>query len=101
MIAFLVSPLPPPVVAQWAREKMGWTRLAAKRFATPNRDDIHLIRRMSEFTPLAGTAALMLKGPGYDEAPGPEAAKEAWEQDKAQIEKFIADGGGKWIETIV
>ncbi len=97
MIVFLISPLPPSVVAEWARER-GWTRLAAGRFATPNRDDIHLIRRMSEWTPFAGKSAFLMKGPGYDEAPGTDEMKEGWERDKAPFERFVEDGGGRWIE---
>lgn len=91
MIFFVVSPLPASAVADWARER-GWTRIGAGRFATPKRDDARVVRRMSEWVPLRGGKAMLMRGPGYEtDLPGWGAA------ERDAYKAFVAGGYGQWI----
>lgn len=97
MILFLCSPWHWDKVAEWARAR-GWTRTAAGRFVTQDRDDVRLVRRMSDFAPLSGAASCMAKGPGYDDGPEGDtpARREEWAQSRQDFDEFVASGRGRW-----
>lgn len=65
-----------------AARARGWTRIAARRFATPENDDVRLVCRLSELVPIPGGTMMLRDGEDYD--PG--------------FDKFVAEGGGVWVE---
>jgi hypothetical protein len=76
----------------------GWTRLAYARFATPEKDDVRLVRRFVDFIPVAGTTAMM-RGSDYDDGPPdiPPGRAEQWLKERASFDKFVEDGHGVWV----
>lgn len=83
----------------------GWERIAAKRFVTPDKDDVRVVCRISELVPLAGKTP-MVKAKGYEDGPDNEFELKRWAGDadvgavgeKAHFDRFIAEGHGVWID---
>jgi hypothetical protein len=102
MIAYLVSATATAGVDEALRR--GWTRLAAFRFATPQKHDIRLVTRIADLVPTAGVT-LLIKGSDYDS--GPPAADglacRAWQGrdgaagQRVEFDAFVASGKGRWI----
>ena len=66
-------------------QERGWERIAAYRFAGPDKDDIRVVRRFSDLAP--GTPLLLIKGSDYEE-----------NEDRKKFEEFVAAGHGKWVD---
>lgn len=99
MIAFLICATNEAGEGE-ARER-GWTRIAATRYATPEKDDIRVITRADDLVLPNGAAATMIKGRDYDSGP-PEAHGERatliWERQRAEFQHVVDNGRGRWVD---
>ncbi len=95
-VKYLISATDEQGVADAA--KHGWTRIALARFATPEKDDIRLVRRFSDFTTQPGGKVLMFKSSDYEDGPSNPDLLERWIREKEHFDRFVADGHGMWIE---
>lgn len=66
-------------------EARGWTRIAAWRFAGPDKDDIRVVRRFSDLGP--GTPLTLIKASDYEDNP-----------EKERFEKFVDAGHARWVD---
>jgi hypothetical protein len=64
----------------------GWTRLAAARYATPQKDDIRVVERVAEIFS-TGAAMVLIRGPGFNENIQAE-----------NFEALIEQGAARWEE---
>lgn len=64
---------------------MGYTAIAINRFATPEKDDVRVVRRYHEMIPLAGVTQMIR---GSDFTANPEAR---------EFVQFVESGRGRWI----
>jgi hypothetical protein len=82
----------------------GWVRLAARRFVTPGRHDVRVIRSMADLIAGDTPVVRMLKGSDYESGPakGPDVdplAWARWEREKPEFDKFVATGRGWWVDA--
>ena len=101
MIMFLVASTDESGVADAMAR--GWTRIAARRFATPQRHDVRVIRSMVDLIVGQTPVVSMIKGSDYETGPakGPEQDPLAWlrwETEKPEFDKFVASGRGAWVD---
>jgi hypothetical protein len=78
----------------------GWQQIAYTRFVTTTREDVRVVCRGSDVTPFAGRTP-MVKGSDYDEGPGekaPEHMKDAWLKMRIDVDRFVEEGNGIWVE---
>jgi hypothetical protein len=66
--------------------EQGWARLGAMRFATPQKDDIRVVERLSELFPGGGVMTL-IRGPGFNENHHAE-----------DFESLVEQGAARWDE---
>ena len=84
-------------------EARGWTRIARTRFATPEKGDARLVWRLDDLFAMPGGTP-MLKASDYESGPASDWDRRRWEGEedqpgeKARFDKFVADGGGEWID---
>lgn len=99
MIAYLVTSNPSPNAADEYALSKKWIKVAAFRWATPERDEIRVIHRMADLA-LFSNGTRLIKAPDYEDGPerATEDALEAWIAEKEQFDRFVAEGAGKWIE---
>lgn len=64
---------------------LGYTAIAINRFATPEKNDIRVVRRFHDLIPLAGVTQMIR---GSDFKMNPEAG---------EFERFVESGRGRWI----
>lgn len=64
----------------------GWRQIAAGRYATPEKDDIIVVRSPTELHPVPSGIKL-LRGPDFASHP-----------HAAAFERFVADGAADWFE---
>ena len=64
----------------------GWRQIAAGRYATPEKDDIIVVRSPAELHPMPSGIKLF-RGPDFDTHPYAVA-----------FERFVADGAADWFE---
>ncbi|HVB15839.1 MAG TPA: hypothetical protein VNF04_04845 [Stellaceae bacterium] len=83
-IKFLIAATEQSGVAE--ARKRGWTQIAFARFATPDKDDVRVVRRFSELPAVPGGPTL-IRGEDFGENP---------EADK--FEALIAEGNGTWVD---
>lgn len=101
MIMFLVAATDESGVADAMAR--GWTRIAARRFATPTRHDVRVIRSMVDLIVGQTPVAQLIKGSDYDTGPAKSKAEDPlgwlrWEQEKPEFDKFVASGRGVWVD---
>ncbi len=94
-IKYLISATDEQGVADAA--KHGWTRIALARFASPNKDDIRLVWRFSEFHTQPGGKVLMVKSSDYEDGPANPDLLERWIREKESFDRFVEDGHGEWV----
>jgi hypothetical protein len=83
-VQFLIAATEHSGVAE-ARER-GWTQIAFARFATPEKNDVRVVRKFSELPAVPGGPAMIR---GKDFAENPEAEK---------FEALVAEGNGAWVD---
>lgn len=84
-------------------EAMGCTRIAARRFAMPAKDDprgddLRVVRLFNEMVPMAGKTPL-IQGSDYHQVPDSknEMVLSAWLENHEEFERFVAEGHGEWV----
>jgi hypothetical protein len=79
--------------------KRGWTCNAYARVVSPNKDDIRLVWRFSEFHTQPGGKAQMFKSSDYEDGPANPDLLERWIREKEAFDKFVSEGHGMWVEA--
>lgn len=84
----------------------GWVRLAYARFASPEKDDIRMVRRTADLIPYGGGKTQMIRGSDYEDGPavhpdrpGDIELLERWLREKESFDKFVSEGHGEWVEA--
>lgn len=86
-----------------ARSHRDWVQIGYVRFVTPEKHDIRVVCRAAELMPFAGETP-MIKGGDYDAGPGgegpyAESQRAAWVKNREEIDRFAAEGNGKWVDA--
>lgn len=94
MIKFLVSLTEAGGVAD--ANGRGWTRVARDRFATPEKDDVRVVWRLSQMPAIPG-GALLVRGGDFPADPleRGEDGVYRW-PDAAAFAEFVSAGYGEW-----
>ena len=101
MIMFLVAATDESGVADAMAR--GWTRIAARRFATPQRHDVRVIRSMADLIIGQTPVVSMIKGSDYETGPAKSRDEDPfawlrWDQERPEFDKFVASGRGAWVD---